>query len=180
MSMNISEDMEMNGELLVFIHPVGCEKPFLFYQGKNRITNNARKHLLAMVTGDPNHPDPNPNKIVSFKVGEGGVGQVPDGTELDLWSPLAPDDLNFPYLDSVTYTFSDNPLDMVAQYAFEVAAGDLDGKTISEAGLFCERNWDGTVASTNHMFNIKSFPPVTKTTSFALVFLWRINFSGAC
>lgn len=180
MSIQCSDRLGMEGELSVFIKPEGLEETFLYYRGRNRITNNARKHLLAMVV-DPNVlTRPSPNPIVSFKVGEGGVGQVPDGTETDLWSALDPDDLSFPYLNAVTYSYTDSPLDMIAEYVFEISAADLDGKSISEVGLFCETNWDGSPASTDHMFNIKAFPPVSKTTSFALIFVWRINFSGAC
>lgn len=176
MSLQISDSIDMNGELSIYIRPEGASEPFLFFSGKNRITNKARKHLLAMAVGLA----PAYNPIVSFKVGEGGVAQVPSGTELDLYDPLDPDDVIEPYSDVVTYSFSDAPTDMVAEYAFEVSASDLVGKTLSEVGLFCLNNWNGSPASTDHMFNIKVFPAVVKTNSFALVFVWRVNFSGAC
>lgn len=179
-SIQAQDNLGMEGHLSIYVRPEGSQTPFLFYAEKNRITNNARKFLLRMVTETPATLSPNP--ITSFKVGTGGVAQTLDGTEIDLFTALDPVGID-PYTGAVTFGYPDAPLNMVAEYAFEVATTELVGQTLSEVGLFADNNWDGEAdidTLEGKMFNIKLFPAITKSSAFALVFVWRINFSGAC
>ena len=170
-----SDNFGMEGELSIFIRPEGFSDLIPFYREKNRITNIARKHALDLVTGYTAGLQPNP--IVEFKVGTGGIAQTLTGAETNLFSPV--DSLINPYTGAITFTYPDTPSNMVAEYAFEVATTELNGITLSEVGLFCQNDFYGIPAN-GKMFNIKLFPAVPKTSAFALVFVWRINFSGAC
>lgn len=179
-TIHATDSLSMEGELSIYIRPEGHSDKLLYFRGKNRITNNARKYLLRMVTETPSTLTPNP--ITYFKVGTGGVAQTLDGTETDLFTALDPSGGD-PYTAAVTFGFPDAPLNMVAEYAFEVATSELVGQVLSETGLFCDNNWDGEAdidTVEGQMFNIKLFPAITKSAAFALVFVWRVNFSGAC
>lgn len=166
-----SDRFDMDGSLKIYIQPKGTPDKILFFSGKNRITNKAREHLLRLVVEAPSVLAPNP--ITGFKIGNGGVGQAPNGTETTLFSEIDPTG-NYPTL--VSYTLIDN--NMVAEYTFELTTDDANGYNISEVGLFADNPWMGDGANGN-MFNIKTFPELAKTASFSVSFVWRINFSGA-
>lgn len=171
----VSDSAGPVGNLSIFIRPEGHDVLLPYFVGENRITDTARKYMAQLATQTPATLSPNP--ITSFKVGTGGATQTLNGSELDLFVPLDPS--TYLYTGAVTYSFSDAPKNMVAVYAFEVATTELNGYALSEVGLFCNSNWFGNPGLKN-MFNIKLFSPITKTSAFALVFQWTVNFSGAC
>lgn len=161
----------MEGSLSIYIQPKGSSEKILFFRGINRITNKAREHLLRLVVENPSSLTPNP--IVGFRIGDGGVGQSTNGTEVALYNEIDPTG-NYP--TTVGYTLIDS--NMVAEYTFELTTDDANGYNISEVGLFAANPWMGDIAN-GYMFNIKTFPELIKTASFSVSFVWRINFSGA-
>lgn len=167
----LNDKFGMEGSLSIYIQPKGSDEKVLFFRGINRITNKAREHLLRLVVESPSSLALNP--ITGFRVGNGGVGQTPNGTETALFAEITPVGN---YLTTVGYALVDN--NMVAEYTFELTTEDANGYNISEVGLFAANPWMGNIAN-GSMFNIKTFPELVKTASFSVSFVWRINFSGA-
>ncbi|HET8686551.1 MAG TPA: hypothetical protein VFM18_07780 [Methanosarcina sp.] len=166
----LNDSFGMSGTLKIFITPKGSSESFLFFSGTNRITNNAREHILRLTVENPSTVATNP--ITSFKVGNGGVGQTPNGTETDLFASIDP---TGNYLNTVSYALIDGNL--VAEYSFELTADEANGFNISEVGLFASNPWMGDSLK-GMMFNIKTFPELVKTAAFSVTFVWRINYSG--
>ena len=169
--MNLSDNVSMDATLTVMVVPTDSRiPPFKHFEGKNKITNKARAHLLHLAVDNPQVYEANP--ITRFKVGSGGVAVVPTGAETDLYTEIV---ASGNYDDSLTRSYSSG--DMMSTFSFQLGPDDCNGLDISELGMFADDNWMNNAAN-GKMFNIRTFPEVTKLASFSLSFVWRVNFSG--
>lgn len=169
--MKISDNVSMEATLTVTVVPTDSRiPPFKHFEGLNKITNKARAHLLHLAVDNP--PVYTANPITHFKVGSGGVSMVPTGAETDLYDEIV---ASGNYDDTVVSSYSSG--DMMATFSFTIGPDDCNGLDISEVGMFADNDWLNNVAN-GKMFNIRTFPEVTKLASFSLSFVWRVNFSG--
>lgn len=161
-----NDSFDMDGILEIYLIPAGTEKRILFYRGKNLIMNNARAHTLSMATESLHSVNP----ITGFELGSGTT--PPTGIETHLTTAIDP--ANYP---SATFTPSVDYSSMVTTYTISLATTDANGYNLSEIGLFADNYWLEDSAR-GKMFNMKVFPTIAKTSSYSVVFVWKINFSG--
>lgn len=160
------------GTLSIYLKPVGSDVSFcIFEEELNKITDKARAHLLRLATDYPSTLSPNP--ITNYRVGSGGVAVTATGAETQLFTEIPPSGS----YDNTVLDRELSSLDRLATYTFELSPEEGNGQSISEVGLFADNYWLGS-PSNGKMFNIKTFPPVAKSSTFSLSFVWRINFSG--
>lgn len=187
-----SDKANLIGELSIdFVLPDGTKVPYL-RESPNRITNNAREHLLRLIA--PAQTGVGANPILEFRVGNGGgTSVIPTGSELTLASPApsggtlyyggynphvpTPNALYNPTAISVQFQIG-NP--RICTITFALSNADCDTLTINEVGLFATGPWlqGGTLATTGKLFSIKTFADIVKTNGFGVAFTWKLNFSG--
>lgn len=185
---NTSDNAGVTGELSIdFILPDGTKIPYL-RDGKNRITNNAREHLLRLIA--PAQTGVAANPILEFRVGNGGgTSVIPTGAELTLAGPApAGATLYYGGHDPDTAVYDETAISVqfqvgnprICTVSFALNNSDCNGLTINEAGLFATTPWlsGGTLATTGKLFSIKTFADIAKTSGFSVVFTWKLNFSG--
>lgn len=133
----------------------------IFSEEKNLITNDAKHDILEFLVT----PGKVSDVINLFKVGVGGTydveGQYPrvlTGTETDLFSPIFGS-------NNLAWEFDETGTRLV--FSFDVLDSEGVGQLISEVGLFKE---------SGEMFNIKTFPSISKGSGFSLRFQWVIKY----
>lgn len=161
----LSSRMAIEGVLTVFLQAEDGTKIFVVgpKPKPNRIMSAAKAHLLSSLY-DGAYAQ---RRILTFRVGSGGT-VTPGGDDP---KPVTDDRTNLFTPQAAPYT---NAIAAPAvsvdgksiTYSFSVPSGELNGETINEVGLF---KADGS------MFNMKTFPSVTKTAGFSLNFSWTIR-----
>lgn len=182
----------IEGFLFIDLVPAGTDKRIPYLREKNKITNNAREHLLRLIMDDPATLTANP--IIEYRIGGGGTGEIITGAETKLHfigvsaGPLedaatggySPTNLTGPYPSTAiakSYVVGNSRI-VDVQFNLDTLSGN--GLSIDEVGLFCQNGWMGDLATKGRMFNIKNFDAINKTNAFSIAFTWRINFSSSC
>jgi hypothetical protein len=131
----------------------------------NRIMARSKARLISCLTYSE-ESDLLTDPIVEMRLGDGGAVEgnpLPlTGEEDDLFSPLEEGyDSSSVYRDLETQNLTRK----VVYFGLTVGVDDLVGEEVSEAGLFTREGF---------LFSMKTFPPISKTDEFALVFTWRV------
>lgn len=132
----------------------------LIFEEQNLITNQSKQALLTSlytpgITSDP---------ITALQIGTGGAidtqGLYPK-IENPAQTALVASIMSIP----TTYTV--NSSDISVTFLADVGQSDANAQLITEAGLFL---------ASGHMFNIKNFPGIPKTSDFAIHFEWVVKY----
>lgn len=157
--MNLFEKLPLDGRLSIY--KVVGEVKKLIFEETNLITLVAKQDILATLITPAITSDP----INKLWVGTGGTidpqGLFPkleDPNQTNLITPLL----------FVLTTFTQDNLIPSVTFIADLDTGTGNGTLISEAGLF---------RTAGHIFNIKNFPAVPKTSDFGLHFSWTIKFA---
>jgi hypothetical protein len=160
--MNASQNtsVSLRGDLLAQkIYADGTKETI--FEEKNLIMLVSKQRLLSMTYQSSGSWDP----INRLAVGTGGsidpAGLFPKIVTQDMT------DLYDPLMMLTTYNELDNDIPKIT-FITDLDQGMGNGELITEAGLF-------TVAGS--MFNMKTFPGITKTSEFSLHFEWTIRIS---
>lgn len=129
------------------------------FEDKNLITLSAKQVILSAIYLSNQVSDP----ITSLKIGTGGTidpqGLYPkpvSQTMTDLFTPLL----------NVTTSYTLNNAVPSVTFIADVDQGTANGALITEAGLF---------KASNTIFNVKTFPGISKTSEFSVHFEWVIK-----
>ena len=161
----LSSNLAIEGVLTVFLEAEDGTRIFLVgpKPKPNRIMSAAKAHLLSSLY-DGSYVQ---RRILTFRVGNGGT-VTPGGAD-----PKAVTDdrtgLFAQHVDPYTDTLTAPAVSVDGKaitYSFSIPSGELNGEIINEVGLF---------KSDSTMFNMKTFPSVTKTAGFSLNFFWTIR-----
>lgn len=135
------------------------EREFIFRE-ENIITLKAKQTLLKGIYLDSTASDP----IVEFRVGIGGsvdtLGLFPKPVNQNLealYNQITP---------FVATTYVENLAIPAVTFIADLDQSAGSGQLINEAGLFTQ---------SGEMFNIKTFPAITKTGEFNIHFEWTIK-----
>jgi len=159
MPVKLHEKAFPSGQLKISL--VYKDKVVSYYDKPNLVTLAARQTVLSMMYLAGRTSDP----ITTLQVGTGGtidpLGLFPKPLTKGLTSLY-----NSVYTTTVSYT-TDSSLPTVTFIA-NVPDTDLIGVSINEAGLF---------TTAGNMFNVKTFPSISKTGDFGIHIEWTIDFS---
>lgn len=160
-----SDDVTPEGILQIDI-VFGNRAPVTFFREIQRIMDESKAYVLRSVYDNAFTVDP----LYSFKIGTGGTYTV-GGTDVkpvtgdrtDLYTPITPSG-NYPNILAAPTVSTDGKS---VTYVFSISDTDLNGQVLNEVAMFR--------ASAN-MFNMKTFPSITKTSGFSLNFTWTIRY----
>jgi hypothetical protein len=152
---------KMTGTLAIFLtytQDDGTVDKVPYFKKKNVITLTAKQKVLSGIylttTSDP---------VTTLQVGTGGTldseGLYPRPVNQSLTGLYA-------YLLTVPVTYSIAPTVPSVTFLATVDESTANGSNINEAGLFTQAGV---------MFNIKTWPSITKASSFGIQFEWTIS-----
>lgn len=152
---------KMRGDLAIFLtykKQDGSVDKVPYYAKKNVITLTAKQKILSGI-----YLTTNSDPVTTLAIGTGGTldsgGLYPRAVNQSLTSLYA-------YLMSLSVTYSIAPTVPSVTFIADVDESTANGSDINEAGLYTQ---GGT------MFNIKTFPSITKSSSFGIHFEWTIS-----
>lgn len=158
---NLKNDIGLRGDLAISLsykQPDGSVTYEPYFEEKNVITLTAKQKVLSgiylLATSDP---------VTTLAIGTGGTldsgGLYPRAVNQSLTSLYA-------YLMSLPVTYSIAPTVPSVTFIADVDESTANGSSINEAALYTQ---------SNIMFNIKTFPSITKSSSFGVHFEWTIS-----
>lgn len=158
--MKLETNFSLNGYLKITkVYLDGYRE--VHYDGKNIIVLTAKQAILSGIY----LPNQTSNPVTTLWIGTGGTidpaGQFPKPVNQSLTNLYAP-------LTSVSTSYTiDNTYPSVTFLA-TVDNSTASGSLITEAGLFTQ---------SGSMFNIRTFPGISKSSEFAINFEWSIELS---
>lgn len=151
----------VRGDIAIFKtyrQPDGSVKMVPYYAKQNVITLTAKQKILSGI-----YLTSNSDPVTTLAIGTGGTldsdGLYPRAVNQSLTSLYA-------YLMSLPVTYSIAPTVPSVTFIADVDESTANGSNINEAGLYTQGNV---------MFNIKTFPSITKSSSFGIHFEWTIS-----
>lgn len=131
----------------------------LAWEKKNLIILTAKQNLLSMLYIANQVSDP----IVSLQIGTGGCidpqGMYPKPISQAMTSLFTP-------LLTVPTSYTIDNSDPSVTYLATVDQGTANGSLITESGLY---------TAAGNLFNILTFPGISKTSEFSIQFSWQIE-----